>query len=76
MRRPFVGSLVLLTASLAPACSGSPTEPTETHGPEGTGGEASESNTRYGPWDEVRELRGGVELVMRFEQAAETRKAG
>ena len=47
------------------------TEPTETHGPEGTGGESGESGTRYGPADEARELRGGVELVMRFEQGTE-----
>ena len=30
--------------ALAPACSGRPTEPTETHGPEGTGGEEGESD--------------------------------
>ncbi len=61
-------TLVLLAALLAPACSGSPTEPIETRGPEGTGGEAGENGTRYAPGDEARELRGGVELVMRFEQ--------
>ena len=72
MRRMFVAGLVLLAASLAPACSGSPAEPSETHGPEGTGGEAGESGTRYAPGDEARELRGGVELVMRFEQPAES----
>ncbi len=71
MRRVFVAGLVLLAALLAPACSGSPTEPSETHGPEGTGGETGESGTRYAPGDEARELRGGVELVMRFEAAAE-----
>ena len=63
-------SLVLLAALLAAACSGSLTEPTETHDPEGTGGEAGESGTRYGPGDEARELRGGVEPVMRFERRA------
>ena len=71
MQRMFVAGLILFAASVAPACSGRPTEPSETHGPEGTGGEAGESGTRYGPGDEARELRGGVELVMRFEQAAE-----
>ena len=71
MRRTSRVGLVLLAAFLAPACSGSPTEPTETHGPEGTGGDEGESGTRYGPGDEARELRGGVELVMRFEQGAE-----
>ena len=43
----------------------------ETHGPEGTTGEAGESGTRYDPGDEPRELRGGVELVMRFEPVGE-----
>ena len=71
MRRMSAVSLVLLAVLLAPACSGSPTEPTETHDPEGTGGESGESGTRYGPADEAREVRGGVELVMRFEQGAE-----
>ena len=71
MRRMSAVSLVLLAVLLAPACSGSPTEPTETHGPEGTGGESGESGTRYGPGDEACELRGGVKLVMRFEQGAE-----
>ncbi len=63
-------SLVLLAAFLAPACSGSPTEPTETPGPDGTGGESAESGTGYGPGDEAHELRGGFELLMRFEQGA------
>ena len=58
-------SLVLLAAFLAPACFGSPTEPTETHGPDGTGGESAESGTEYGPGDEAHELRSGVELLMR-----------
>ena len=49
---------------------GSPTDPTETHGPEGTTGEAGESGTRYDPGDEARELRGGVKLLMRFEQGS------
>ncbi len=63
-----IGILVLLAAPLTPTCSGNPTEATETHGPEGTGGEAGENGTRYAPGDEARDLRGGVELVMPFEQ--------
>ncbi len=71
VQRSSVVSLVLLVAFSAAGCSGSPTEPTEAHGPEGTGGESGESGTRYAPGDEARELRGGVELVMRFEQGGE-----
>ena len=63
--------LVLRAAFVAPGRAGSPTEPTETHGPEGTGGAAGESGARYAPGDEARELRGGVVLVMRFDQGAE-----
>ena len=66
---PVVAALLL--ASLALACSGSPTEPSEAHGPEGMGGESGESGTRYAVGDEARELRGGVELIMRFDQGTE-----
>ena len=72
MQRVSSVSLVLFAAFLAVGCSGTPTALAETHGPEGTGGESGESGTQYAPGDEARELRGGVELGMRFDQGAET----
>ena len=74
VRRMARATLVLLAAFFTPACSGTPTEPTERRmarraRPEGQAG-AARGTTRYDPGDEARELRSGVELLMRLEQGA------
>ena len=69
MRR-LMAPFVLLTVL---ACGGSPTEPSgEQHGPEGGGGEASESGTQYSLTDTAVETRGGVRLTMSYDAGAET----
>ncbi len=60
--------IVVLAAALAAInCNGTPTEPSEVHGPEGQGGEPGESGTRYAPSDTARETRNGVELVLNYD---------
>ena len=63
-------TFVLLTAL---AYGGSPSEPSgEQHGPEGGGGEPSESGAQYGLTDTAVEMRGGVRLTMSYDAGAET----
>ena len=71
MRRMFVAGLVLLAASLArlPVPEGRPSRARRT-ARRGRAGRRARA-AHGAPGDEARELRGGVELVMRFEQAAE-----
>ena len=65
------GIIVIAAALAAVNCNGSPTEPSEMHGPEGQGGESGESGTRYAPSDTARETRSGVELVVDYDSARE-----
>ena len=71
MRRMFVAGLVLLAASLArlPVPEGRPSRARRT-ARRGRAGRRARA-AHGAPGDEARELRGGVELVMRFEQPAE-----
>ena len=54
-------------AMTAVNCNGTPTEPSEVHGPEGQGGESGESGTRFAPSDTARETRNGVELIVNYD---------
>ncbi len=49
--------ILAMSASLAVVtCNGSPTEPSEVHGPEGQGGESGESGSQYATSETATEV--------------------
>ena len=61
--------IVFAAAIAAINCNGSPTAPSERHGPEGQGGESGESGTQYAISETATEVRAGVRLIIRYNSA-------
>ena len=62
--------IVVMAAALAAVnCNGTPTEPSEVHGPEGQGGESGESGTQYAISETATEVRAGVRLIISYDSA-------
>ncbi len=58
--------IVIAAAIAASNCNGSPTAPSEVHGPEGQGGESGESGTQYAISETATEVRAGVRLIINY----------
>ncbi len=61
--------VVVATAIATVNCNGTPTEPSEVHGPEGQGGESGESGTQYASSETATEVRAGVRLIISYNGA-------
>ena len=62
-------TLVIAAALAAVNCNGTPTAPSEVHGPEGQGGESGESGTQYAISETATEVRAGVRLIISYNSA-------